>query len=102
MKRFTKINEAFTCVVCGKANTPAAQTCRNHCQFCLNSLHVDVNPGDRAANCGGILRPVGIELKGGQMQRLLFRCERCGMDRVNKIAVDDDRDKLLKAFSGKA
>ena len=52
--------EAFTCRCCGRLVTPdgAASAHRNHCPNCLTSLHVDVEPGDRAADCGGLMEPV--------------------------------------------
>ncbi len=47
--------EVFTCKVCGRLVTPegAGSGHRNHCPNCLTSLHLDVEPGDRAADCGG-------------------------------------------------
>jgi hypothetical protein len=98
-KKFTKINEGFICQVCGHENPPADKTCRNHCQKCLCSKHVDINPGDRAETCHGILRPVAIQVCGGEMCTIVFRCEKCGMERKNKIALDDDRQKLLAVFA---
>ena len=95
MKRFTKINEGFVCEVCGQENKPAEKTCRNHCCRCLCSKHVDKNPGDRRELCGGILEPVEVELSGGVMCALIFRCQQCGVKRKNKIAPDDDREQLF-------
>ena len=47
-KRFTKNDNGFICAHCGKEVEPLGYTSRNHCPFCLWSLHVDINPGDRA------------------------------------------------------
>ena len=54
-------HDSFTCRVCGRLCTPenAGSDHRNHCPNCLSSLHVDVTPGDRASDCGGIMEPVG-------------------------------------------
>ena len=54
--------DAFTCKVCGRLCTPenAGSQHRNHCPNCLSSLHVDVEPGDRASDCGGIMEPVAV------------------------------------------
>ena len=51
-------NETFVCKVCGRTVVPqgAGSDHRNHCPNCLSSLHVDIEPGDRAADCGGIGR----------------------------------------------
>ena len=53
--------DSFTCKVCGRLVVPegAGSGHRNHCPNCLASLHVDEAPGDRAADCGGIMEPVG-------------------------------------------
>ena len=55
-------NDVFTCKVCGWKVGPAGAGSehRNHCPNCLHSLHLDVEPGDRAADCGGILEPIGV------------------------------------------
>jgi hypothetical protein len=47
-KRFVKNDDFFVCVHCGKEVKPLGYTSRDHCPFCLWSVHVDVNPGDRA------------------------------------------------------
>ena len=51
--RFTRVVEDFTCGQCGAAVTGDGYT--NHCPLCLWSRHVDINPGDRAAECGGLM-----------------------------------------------
>ncbi len=82
-------NTGFTCANCGTAVPPLQGTgCRNHCPACLHSLHVDVNPGDRASDCGGLLVPVGVvDSRKGWV--VVSRCDRCGMIRRNKAALDD-------------
>ena len=52
--------DTFTCKVCGRLCTPenAGSDHRNHCPNCLSSLHVDIEPGDRESDCGGIMEPV--------------------------------------------
>ena len=54
--------ESFTCKVCGRLVTPegAGSSHRNHCPYCLSSLHVDIEPGDRASDCGGVMEPVAV------------------------------------------
>ena len=55
-------NDTFTCKVCGRLCTPqeAGSDPRNHCPNCLSSLHVDIEPGDRASDCGGIMEPIAV------------------------------------------
>ena len=101
-KRFTVINEAFVCEVCGKKNEPAPQTCRDHCTKCLCSKHVDKNPGDRAENCHGILRPIDVETKGGTITKIVYECEKCQAIRKNKVVEDDERVVLFKLMEKKA
>ena len=59
-------NDTFTCKVCGRVCTPqnAGSDHRNHCPNCLSSLHVDEEPGDRASDCGGIMEPVAVWVRG--------------------------------------
>jgi len=82
-------NTGFTCVNCGTEVPPLAGTgCRNHCPVCLHSLHVDVNPGDRASDCGGLLVPIGV-LQTKRGWQIVSRCAKCGMVRRNIAALDD-------------
>jgi predicted RNA-binding Zn-ribbon protein involved in translation (DUF1610 family) len=90
-----KINESFVCINCKRTIDPARKTCRNHCPFCLTSLHVDGNiPGDRAAECWWIMRPKNYEIKHWK-KRILFCCEKCGKEHWNKMLDEDDVDVLL-------
>jgi hypothetical protein len=67
----------------------------NHCPACLWSQHVDVNPGDRAAACGGAMRPIGHEAVRGRIM-ILQRCETCGFERRNQMGKDDDMAVLIR------
>jgi len=90
-----KINESFVCINCGKSILPAERTCRNHCPFCFVSLHVDWGvPGDRSAECHGIMKPIDYKIQRGDI-KILFQCEICDKQHWNKRAVDDDIDSLL-------
>lgn len=63
-------SDSFTCRVCGRLVTPqsAGTDHRNHCPNCLSSLHVDIEPGDRASDCGGIMEPAaGLGAQGRRM-----------------------------------
>lgn len=92
MRRFTAIgtNQGFECAHCGADVPPLANgSYRNHCPFCLHSQHVDVFPGDRASDCGGLLEPVATMLDGKKGWIVVHRCARCGAERRNKAALDD-------------
>ncbi len=94
--RFTKNDEGFTCAHCGREVLPLRYTSRNHCPHCLWSLHLDVNPGDRASDCGGALAPVSARPDAKKGFVLTHRCERCGALRNNKAAEDDNRSLLIR------
>ncbi len=55
-------NETFVCKVCGKTVVPtgAGRDHRNHCPYCLSSQHLDNEPGDRAADCGGVMESIAV------------------------------------------
>jgi hypothetical protein len=92
VRRFTAIgtNQGFTCVHCGEQVPPLDNgSYRNHCPACLHSLHVDVFPGDRAHDCGGLLEPIGAEQSGTKGWIIVHRCRRCGEVRRNRAALDD-------------
>ena len=82
---FTKNDAGFICAGCGKEVLPLGYTSRNHCPFCLCSLHVDVNPGDRANPCGGLLRPYRAEPHPKKGYVILHRCDRCGATEGDKL-----------------
>jgi hypothetical protein len=82
-------NSAFTCGHCGLEVLPVTNgSYRNHCPFCLHSKHVDVFPGDRMSECGGLMKPVGLRFKSGKGFQIVHECPRCGETSVNKVAQD--------------
>lgn len=91
-KHFQKRTEDFVCAHCQHVVVGSGYT--NHCPSCLYSQHVDVNPGDRAAHCGGLMEPVGIE-PFGQSWKILHRCLVCRYERKNKVLVGDNFDAIL-------
>lgn len=88
-KHFTVINESFTCLVCHREVLPLRTGCRNHCPYCLHSVHLDKWPGDRAADCGGIMAPMEVYQHSKKGYMIHHRCETCGHEAVNKLALDD-------------
>ena len=96
---FTKIDEEFICEHCGKKIPKLGYSCRNHCPHCLYSKHVDKNPGDRAEECHGMLKPIGIEMSAKKGYVIVFQCEKCGMIRKNKAAEDDNMYLIIKLSS---
>ena len=104
-KRFSKNDSGFICKNCGREVLPLGYTSRNHCPFCLCSLHVDINPGDRANLCRGILRPIRTEPDAKKGFVIIHRCDRCGATVRNKSAHEakvqpDDTDLLIRLTAG--
>ena len=90
---FTRTREDFVCEQCGHETKGTGYT--NHCPKCLWSKHVDIDPGDRKAECGGMMRPVAIEGSTGAGYTVHQRCEKCGFERRNKVEESDDREAIL-------
>ena len=98
-KRFAKNDQGFVCAHCGREVEPLGYSSRNHCPFCLWSLHLDVNPGDRASECGGALEPVRVEVDSRKGYIIVHRCQACGDIRrcraAHEAKVQPDNLKLL-------
>lgn len=74
----------------------------NHCPKCLWSKHVDVAPGDRAAECGGMMQPIAVEGATGKGYTILQRCERCRFERRNAVQAEDNMDAVLTLARNRA
>lgn len=81
---------------------------RNHCPYCLWSRHVDhIQPGDRMSACKAIMQPIGLTMKRGHNKyggrtfgelMLIHRCSECGKLSINRIAADDQIERLMDIF----
>lgn len=89
--------EPFTCRVCGRTVVPAGAGSdhRNHCPYCLASRHLDIEPGDRAADCGAVMEPIAVWVRRGGEWALIHRCRVCGALSSNRIAADDNPMMLM-------
>lgn len=94
---FLKKIEDFVCENCGKKVKGNGFT--NHCPSCLWSKHVDISPGDRKADCKGLMKPVSIDIKKGEY-RITHRCISCSYQKINKIEEKDNFEKILKIMKG--
>jgi len=96
-------NTGFACANCTAEVLPATSgSYRNHCPFCLCSIHIDVEPGDRASECLGLMRPAGMKhntQKGWQIKHV---CVKCGFERYNVVCEfgeqPDDFRKITRLF----
>ena len=93
---FIRKNEDFVCENCGREVKGNGYT--NHCPYCLYSKHVDIYPGDRAAKCGGLMKPIAVELRKGK-RVIIHECVKCGYQKANKSAPEDDFDVLLRIMT---
>ena len=94
MKKFNMLDESFICENCNRKVDKLEYTARDHCPFCLYSKHVDINPGDRANTCKGLLEPIGIE-KFKDSYKILYKCKKCDEHHKNIIAKDDDFNLII-------
>ena len=104
-KRFTKNDDSFVCVHCGKEVPPLGYSSRNHCPKCLCSKHVDVLPGDRASDCGGVMDPIRVETDSRKGFIIIHKCRKCGYVSKNRAAHEakeqpDSLNKLIKLTAG--
>ena len=97
-RKFTRTLEDFICAHCGAKVSGNGYT--NHCPKCLWSKHVDINPGDRAGRCGGLMELVGFEQKG-RWWRVVHRCQKCQQTKVNKLSSSDSLKEALANLSSK-
>ncbi len=108
-------NQDFTCAHCHKPASAlrllAGVDNRNHCPYCLASRHVDwQKPGDRLSACKQVMPAVALTFKRtnkkyrpslGELM-LVHVCQECGKVSANRIAADDDPDKLWQIFESSA
>jgi len=88
--KFKVINESFICEHCGSQVPVSSNTCRDHCPQCLYSKHLDEFPGDRNAQCGGMLIPQYYTYHAKKGYQIHYKCEKCGATRLNKFLETDE------------
>ena len=90
-KKFQKKIEDFICENCNIKVQGSGFT--NHCPQCFFSKHVDINPGDRAATCQGLMKPIAYETQADK-EMIVFQCQKCNHRRKNKIQENDNKENL--------
>lgn len=94
------IDEQFICEHCHRPVTKLNYSARDHCPYCLYSKHVDINPGDRANHCLGLLKPIDVE-KFKNTYKIIYECETCHMKHKNIMATDDELNEIIKLMTNK-
>lgn len=103
----------FTCKNCQKkiqTKGPIGTNNRNHCPFCLFSLHLDEkNAGDRKSKCKGKMKTIALTFKKNKKDKysknkkgelmLVHKCNTCAKYSINRLASDDDSKKILKLLN---
>lgn len=100
--KFTKNDDEFICLNCGKKVEKLVYTSRDHCNYCLHSLHVDVYPGDRQEECRGMLIPIDIEINSKKGYIAVYQCNKCKAIRKNVLAKDDNMDIVYEIMRNKS
>ncbi len=90
---FKRTTEDFVCEKCGEQVVGNGYT--NHCPYCLWSKHVDISPGDRANDCGGMMQPIRVE-KLGKNYTIIHKCVVCVFEKPNKAVKEDSFDMLVQ------
>jgi hypothetical protein len=106
------LEEWFTCIQCAaqvytQAMISGVQN-RNHCPYCLCSRHMDQSlAGDRLSACRAIMQPIGLTVKPSRNKygvlacgelMLIHRCSDCGKLSINRLAADDQVERLMEIF----
>lgn len=99
-KRFTKNDSGFICAHCQREVLPLKSSSRDHCPFCLWSLHVDINPGDRENTCRAPMEPVAALPDPKKGYIIVYRCTKCREIHRNRAAYNvetqpDDLDLII-------
>lgn len=89
---FKKVKEDFLCEHCGTPVVGDGFT--DHCPKCLWSKHVDIDPGDRAALCSGLMEPIDTNIDKGDY-RIISKCQKCGFQRISPVAKSDDFEEVV-------
>ena len=96
--RFTEIDEEFVCDVCKSIVKKLEYSARDHCPYCLCSKHLDINPGDRSANCGGVLKPIDIEKGKKDNYKIVCATYKDGEIYLDEVLGEDKLKSILPMF----
>ena len=101
----------FTCVVChlpiNSDPLLSGVNNRNHCPYCLSSRHVDLyQAGDRMNACRASMKAIGLAWKSSRNKygttngelMIVHLCDECDAVSINRIAADDNLEKLEDLF----
>ena len=87
------VDESFLCGHCGQEVPLGGVKIRDHCPFCLWGKHLDNVPGDRAAECSGLMQPISLESRSGKVW-IHYTCTQC-THRFRVVSHPDDKLEVL-------
>ena len=58
-------------------------------------MHLDIEPGDRESDCGGLMEPVAVWVRKNGEWAIIHRCRLCSAFSSNRVAADDNPVKLM-------
>jgi len=61
-------------------------------------MHVDETIGDRRSICNAPMKPIGLSQKKDGEIMVVHECTKCSKISANRIAGDDDPNKILEIF----
>ena len=109
----SQTDDGFLCKLCNayvsSASFLSGVQNRNHCPYCLWSRHLDLYAaGDRLSACKSPMRPIGLTVKATRKKygsghgelMLIHLCTDCTALSINRIAADDDPQKVFDVFEG--
>ncbi|MGC8571956.1 MAG: RNHCP domain-containing protein [Candidatus Micrarchaeia archaeon] len=93
--KFTRRKETFKCINCGRIVEGNGYT--DHCPYCLFSLHVDINPGDRKETCKGVMKPIkAVDERNNII--IYYQCQKCGVKKRVNVSPQDNIDLVYSLF----
>jgi len=93
-------NAGFICNNCNEEILPVTNgRYRNHCPFCLYSVHLDIIPGDRASSCAGLMKPIHLTYKSKKGWQIVHVCLKCGTKKACRVAVDTTQPDSYKMLA---
>ncbi|MCL5434018.1 MAG: RNHCP domain-containing protein [Candidatus Marsarchaeota archaeon] len=92
-KFFIRRKENFKCINCEREVEGNGYT--DHCPYCLYSLHVDINPGDRKESCKGIMKPIKTVDERNNII-IYYKCQKCRIKRKVNASANDDIELLYQ------
>ena len=60
---------------------------------------MDVNPGDRASKCRGMMKPVKVEHDRNWFV-IVYECKKCALRKRMRAAEDDNKELLFRLLGG--